>query len=144
VIAQRRTQIQALATEKRVPVVMPFALERKFPSASTSLAWQWLFPSTTVCLNDRGETVQYHLHVTAVQRHVRAAIKSLGLSYRASCHTFRHTFATELLKRGTDIRTVQELLGHSDLTTTQIYTHVLGQGFAGTLSPLGQVAAKSH
>ena len=79
----------------------------------------------------------YHLHITAVQRHVRQAIRELGLTKPASCHTFRHTFATELLKRGSDIRTVQELLGHSDLRTTQIYTHVLGHAFAGVRSPLG-------
>jgi integron integrase len=109
-----------------LPVTMPYALERKYPAAPRSLAWQWLFPSAAVCQNERGGVVRHHVHISAVQRQVRVAIRRLGLQKPASCHTFRHTFATELLKRGSDIRTVQELLGHSDLRTKQIYTHVLG------------------
>lgn len=120
-----------------VPVSMPFALARKYPNASRSLAWQWLFPSRDVCMNEDGQCVRHHLHVSSVQRAVKRAVAAAGIDKPASCHTFRHTFATELLRRGSDIRTVQTLLGHADVRTTQIYTHVLGQGFAGVRSPLG-------
>jgi len=84
-----------------------------------------------------GDAVRHHLHVTSIQRAVRQAVQACGLGKPASSHTFRHTFATELLRRGSDIRTVQTLLGHADERTTQTYTHVLGQAFAGVGSPLG-------
>jgi len=123
--------------ERRTPVTLPFALARKYPLAATSLQWQWLFPSGNLCRDAEGRVVRHHLHISAIQKRVRAAVRSCGLNKPASCHSLRHSFATELLKRGSDIRTVQELLGHADLRTTQIYTHVLGRGFAGVNSPLG-------
>jgi len=119
-----------------VPASLPFALRRKYPNAPTSLQWQWLFPSAGVCQDDDGSVVRHHIHVSSVQKAVRRAVRASGVSKPAGCHTFRHSFATELLRRGTDIRTVQELLGHADLRTTQVYTHVLGRGFAGVTSPL--------
>lgn len=119
------------------PASLPFALSRKYPKAGSSIAWQWLFPSRALCLDDLGNTVRHHIHVSSVQKAVKRAVEDAEIGKPAGCHTFRHTFATELLKRGNDIRTVQDLLGHADLRTTQVYTHVLGQGFAGVRSPLG-------
>ncbi|MAD00515.1 integrase [Pseudomonas abyssi] len=119
------------------PVSLPFALRRKYPAAPRALEWQWLFPSLSICLDEDGNSVRHHLHVSSVQRAVKVAVRAASIGKPAGCHTFRHTFATELLRRGSDIRTVQTLLGHADVRTTQIYTHVLGQGFAGVSSPLG-------
>ncbi|WP_434458181.1 integron integrase [Stutzerimonas urumqiensis] len=118
-------------------VSLPFALRRKYPRAPFSFEWQWWFPSSTLCTDEDGTVVRHHLHVSSIQKAVRQASRRAAIGKQAGCHTFRHTFATELLRRGSDIRTVQTLLGHTDVRTTQIYTHVLGQGFAGVRSPLG-------
>ena len=137
----RKEQIEAAWKQQdpfyQVPVSLPFALRRKYPNASRSLAWQWLFPSRGICLDEDGQSVRHHVHVSTIQRAVKLAVSATGIGKPVGCHTFRHTFATELLRRGSDIRTVQTLLGHADVRTTQIYTHVLGQGFAGVQSPLG-------
>jgi integron integrase len=117
-------------------VYLPFALERKYPNALTAQGWQYLFPAASLSVDPRSaRTQRHHLNEQLLQRSVKKALLDLGIHRHASCHTFRHTFATELLRQGSDIRTVQELLGHSDVKTTQIYTHVMGQHFAGTTGP---------
>ena len=117
-------------------VALPGALARKYPRAAASWAWQWIFPAKRRYLDrETGEARRHHLHATAVQRAVAEAVRRSGIGKRASCHTFRHSFATHLLESGYDIRTVQELLGHRDVSTTMLYTHVLNRGGLGVRSP---------
>jgi integron integrase len=121
-------------------VSLPYALARKFPSLSTQWGWQYVFPSGSLCEDPyTGQPIRHHLHEKAMQRAVQSAMRKAGIIQPASCHTFRHCFATHLLEAGCDIRTVQELLGHSDLRTTMLYTHVLGKGAMGAKSPLDRV-----
>lgn len=118
-------------------VYLPDALERKYPNYSKSLGWQYVFPSPHISKDPRTEKMRrHHIHESILQKAVKAAISKTGFKQPAGCHTFRHSFATELLNRNYDIRTVQELLGHKDIRTTMIYTHVLNKGGMGVKSPL--------
>ena len=117
-------------------VNLPYALSRKYPNASREWNWQYIFPATKRFKNPiTGEQGRHHIHETAIQKSVKKAIRNAGIVKHAACHTLRHSFATHLLEDGYDIRTVQELLGHKDVRTTMIYTHVLNRGVRGVMSP---------
>jgi integrase len=121
----------------RGEVYLPYALARKYPNAARELGWQYLFPSRDLSTDPlTGVVRRHHMDPTVVNRAIKVAVRRAGLTKVVSAHSFRHSFATHLLQRGTDIRTIQELLGHRDVATTMIYTHVLQQGGQGVPSPL--------
>ena len=118
-------------------VYLPYALERKYPNAGKELGWQYLFPSTRIATDQRtGKTRRHHLHESSLQKMIRRAGQESGVTKRVHSHVFRHSFATHLLEAGYDIRTVQDLLGHSDVSTTMIYTHVMNKPGLNVQSPM--------
>lgn len=128
----------------KADVELPFALARKYPKAGQEWGWQYVFPAAGFSTDPRSGAVRrHHLDEKQIQRHVKKAARLAGIVKPVSPHTLRHSFATHLLQSGADIRTVQELLGHKDVTTTQIYTHVLDHGGVGLMSPLDRVHSAS-
>lgn len=140
-LAERRRWHDIDLSKGMADVELPHALERKYPNAGKEWGWQYIFAAASYSTDPRSGVIRrHHIHEKTIQRHVKNAAERAGINKPAHPHTLRHSFATHLLESGYDIRTVQELLGHSDVSTTMIYTHVLNRGGHGVASPLDKIA----